>query len=82
MKASIFSFNMLHNFSSWGAERDGLIFKVLYGPNSMVLTHSGLESAKHKSIGCLLWVSFTTYSKDNVLGVGLWSMCSIITSSS
>jgi len=38
---------MLRSFASSKAERYGLIFKVFFWPNSMVLTQSGLELAKH-----------------------------------
>lgn len=62
------SLSMLHKFSSWLAEREGLVFKVLYGPNSTIFTCERLASTRHNLFQGLPSYSFKGSSRGLVLG--------------
>jgi len=50
-------------------DRDGLIFKVLSGPNSILLTRRGVESAAQRLVEGLFWVSLTmSFNGDTLEG--------------
>ena len=51
-------------------DRDGLIFKVLSGPNSIFLTQREVELATQRSVEGFFWVSLTMSSNGDTLGGG------------
>ena len=51
-------------------DRDGLIFKVLFGPNSIFLTWGEVESAAQRLVEGLFWVYLTMFSNGDTLGGG------------
>ena len=51
-------------------DRDGLIFKVLSGPKSIILTWRGVDSNAQRSVEGLFWVSLTMSSNGDTLGGG------------
>ena len=51
-------------------DRDGLIFRALFGPNYIFLTWRGVDSAAQRSIEGLFWVSLTMSSNGDTLGGG------------
>ena len=62
---------MLHSSFSWELDRDGLVFNVLSGPNSIFLTWREVGSATQRSIEGLFLVSLTMSSNGDTLGGGL-----------
>ena len=70
MKESRCFLNMLHSSFSWEVDKDGLIFNVLSGSNSIFLTWREVGSATQISVEGLFWFSLTMSYNGDTLGGG------------
>ena len=60
----------LHSSFSWEVDRDGLIFNILSGLNSIFLTQGEVGLATQRLVEGLFWVSLTMSSNGDTLGGG------------